>query len=96
MQLAYFAPANWARKAKALQSLTMQNGQVLMNGLGWAPRYTVAELSRLGVESNQPVADDAMAGELLVCEDCGAELELTSLDPVTLAEAPSAEEDWGQ
>jgi alpha-aminoadipate carrier protein LysW len=42
------------------------------------------------------VADDAMAGELLVCEDCGAELELTSLDPVTLAEAPSAEEDWGQ
>ena len=42
------------------------------------------------------LADDAMAGELLVCEDCGAELELTSLDPVTLAEAPSAEEDWGQ
>ena len=42
------------------------------------------------------VADDAMAGELLVCDDCGAELELTGTDPVTLAEAPSAEEDWGQ
>ena len=28
--------------------------------------------------------------------DCGAELELTGLDPVVLAEAPSAEEDWGQ
>lgn len=42
------------------------------------------------------VADDAMAGELLVCEDCGAELELTGTDPVSLAEAPSAEEDWGQ
>jgi alpha-aminoadipate carrier protein LysW len=42
------------------------------------------------------VADDAIAGEVLVCEDCGAELELTSIDPVALAEAPSAEEDWGQ
>jgi len=42
------------------------------------------------------VADDAISGELLVCEDCGAELELIGLDPVVLAEAPSAEEDWGQ
>ena len=42
------------------------------------------------------LADDAMAGEILVCDDCGAELELTSLDPVALTEAPSAEEDWGQ
>jgi alpha-aminoadipate carrier protein LysW len=42
------------------------------------------------------LADDAIAGELLVCDDCGAELELKNLDPVALAEAPSAEEDWGQ
>ena len=42
------------------------------------------------------VADDAIAGELLVCEDCGAELELIETDPIELAEAPSAEEDWGQ
>jgi alpha-aminoadipate carrier protein LysW len=42
------------------------------------------------------LAADAIAGELLVCADCGAELELKSLDPVALAEAPSAEEDWGQ
>jgi alpha-aminoadipate carrier protein LysW len=39
---------------------------------------------------------DAVAGELLVCDDCGAELELKSLSPVLLAEAPAAEEDWGQ
>ena len=32
------------------------------------------------------LAADAMAGELLVCEDCGAELELKNLDPVELAE----------
>ena len=42
------------------------------------------------------LAADAIAGEVLVCEDCGAELELKSIDPVVLAEAPSAEEDWGQ
>ena len=42
------------------------------------------------------IAADAIAGELLVCDDCGAELELVSLDPVKLDEAPSAEEDWGQ
>jgi len=42
------------------------------------------------------LAADAIAGELLVCDDCGAELELKNLDPVELTEAPSAEEDWGQ
>ncbi len=42
------------------------------------------------------LADDAMTGELIVCDDCGAELEIVGLDPVKLAEAPSAEEDWGQ
>ncbi|MDH3387921.1 MAG: lysine biosynthesis protein LysW [Gammaproteobacteria bacterium] len=42
------------------------------------------------------VAGDAIAGELLVCADCGAELELIATAPVELAEAPTAEEDWGQ
>ncbi len=42
------------------------------------------------------VAKDAMAGELLICDDCGAELELLEIDPVKLAEAPATEEDWGQ
>lgn len=38
----------------------------------------------------------AVEGELLECEDCGTELEVTGTDPVTLEEAPEAEEDWGQ
>ena len=42
------------------------------------------------------LADDAIAGEIIVCDDCGAELELKSIEPVELAEAPAAEEDWGQ
>lgn len=45
-----------------------------------------------------PVEADStvVQGELLECGDCGTELEVTNLDPLTLQEAPEAEEDWGQ
>lgn len=39
---------------------------------------------------------DPMEGEILACDDCGAELELTSLQPLTLSEAPEVQEDWGE
>jgi len=39
---------------------------------------------------------DTIAGEIVVCDDCGAELEVKKVDPVELAEAPATEEDWGQ
>jgi alpha-aminoadipate carrier protein LysW len=39
---------------------------------------------------------DAEVGEIVECEDCGGELELTSLEPVKLQEAPDEEEDWGE
>jgi alpha-aminoadipate carrier protein LysW len=42
------------------------------------------------------LADDVVKGELLECDDCGSELEVVSLEPITLEEAPEAEEDWGQ
>ena len=35
-------------------------------------------------------------GELLICGDCGTELEVTSLSPVTVEEAPQVQEDWGE
>ena len=41
-------------------------------------------------------SDDTVVGELLECPDCGTELEVTALDPPTLAEAPETEEDWGE
>ena len=34
--------------------------------------------------------------EILVCSDCGADLEVTSLDPAVLELAPMEEEDWGE
>ena len=39
---------------------------------------------------------DVLAGEILSCPECGVELEVTSLDPPTLAPAPEEEEDWGE
>jgi len=39
---------------------------------------------------------DAVQGELMECADCGTELEVLSLDPVKLGEAPETEEDWGE
>lgn len=42
------------------------------------------------------VPADARPGELVECAECGSELEVVSVDPVQLAEAPTEEEDWGQ
>lgn len=39
---------------------------------------------------------DVMENELIACQDCGSELEVLSLDPVQLVEAPETEEDWGE
>ena len=35
-------------------------------------------------------------GEILVCGDCGVDLEVTALEPAALALAPMEEEDWGE
>ena len=40
--------------------------------------------------------DDTVIGELLICDECGTELEVTGIDPFTVDEAPQEEEDWGE
>jgi len=42
------------------------------------------------------VPDDVMQGEILPCPDCGAELEVIALEPLTLDMAPLEMEDWGE
>lgn len=37
-----------------------------------------------------------VTGEILPCGECLAELEVTSLAPLTVALAPEVEEDWGE
>jgi alpha-aminoadipate carrier protein LysW len=35
-------------------------------------------------------------GEIIVCSDCGVELEVTALEPAAVQLAPREEEDWGE
>ena len=37
-----------------------------------------------------------IVGEIIPCADCGAELEVIALEPLTLELAPEVEEDWGE
>jgi alpha-aminoadipate carrier protein LysW len=42
------------------------------------------------------LAPDTEVGEIVVCPDCGVELEVLSVAPVSLGLAPEVEEDWGE
>lgn len=42
------------------------------------------------------IQENTEKGELIECNDCGTELEVKSLDPIKLEEAPQEEEDWGE
>ncbi len=39
---------------------------------------------------------DVVQGEIVVCSDCGVDLEVVDLNPLTLDLAPMEEEDWGE
>jgi len=39
---------------------------------------------------------DVEEGEIVVCPDCGVELEVVGLAPIKLDLAPEVEEDWGE
>jgi alpha-aminoadipate/glutamate carrier protein LysW len=42
------------------------------------------------------VDENVMLGEIVECIECSAELEIVSLDPLTVEIAPEVEEDWGE
>ena len=42
------------------------------------------------------VLENVVQGEIIVCADCGVDLEVITLDPPTLELAPMEEEDWGE
>lgn len=44
------------------------------------------------------LADGTEPGEIVVCEDCGCELEVREIDggEAVLELAPEADEDWGE
>jgi alpha-aminoadipate carrier protein LysW len=39
---------------------------------------------------------DVEESEIIVCPDCGVELEVLSVDPIEVEMAPEVEEDWGE
>ncbi len=39
---------------------------------------------------------EVMQNEITQCSECGADLEVTNIEPLTLALAPEEEEDWGE
>lgn len=43
-----------------------------------------------------PLNNQIIEGEIVPCPDCGAELEVISVQPLELAVAPEIEEDWGE
>jgi alpha-aminoadipate carrier protein LysW len=39
---------------------------------------------------------EVVQNEILICPECGVELEVISLEPLRLELAPEVEEDWGE
>jgi len=37
-----------------------------------------------------------LRGEIVPCPECGADLEVTSINPIVLELAPMEQEDWGE
>jgi len=42
------------------------------------------------------LGDDVITNELIICSECGADLEIVKINPLGLKEAPQEEEDWGE
>jgi alpha-aminoadipate/glutamate carrier protein LysW len=45
---------------------------------------------------NAITIEKPLRGEIVVCSDCGTELEVVSEEPFVLDLAPQEEEDWGE
>ena len=43
-----------------------------------------------------PLEPNTEAGEIIVCPDCGVDLEVTSIEPAAVQLAPMEQEDWGE
>jgi alpha-aminoadipate carrier protein LysW len=59
-------------------------------------RWIMRRIECVECGSFVPIPEDVMANEILFCPDCGVELEVISLEPLSLALAPEVEEDWGE
>jgi alpha-aminoadipate carrier protein LysW len=42
------------------------------------------------------LAENTEIGEIIVCPECGVDLEVIGLEPAEVALAPMEQEDWGE
>ncbi len=54
----------------------------------------MSECSVCGAELS--ITGEVEIGELVTCDECGCDMEVTSIDPIEVQEAPQADEDWGE
>ncbi len=47
-------------------------------------------------EAEIPLEPEVLQGEIVVCPDCGVDLEVMNTAPIQLELAPMEEEDWGE
>ncbi len=47
-------------------------------------------------EAELTLGENVEESEIIVCPDCGVELEVVSVDPLEVEMAPEVEEDWGE
>ena len=47
-------------------------------------------------EAEIALESNTESGEIIVCSDCGVDLEVTSVNPATVQVAPMEQEDWGE
>lgn len=47
-------------------------------------------------QGDVPFGEVPETGEVVICPDCGVDLEITSIAPAMLALAPQEAEDWGE
>jgi alpha-aminoadipate carrier protein LysW len=47
-------------------------------------------------EAEITLEKNAEVGEIIVCPDCGVDLEIVSLSPAKVEVAPMEQEDWGE
>ena len=59
-----------------------------------ATKVKVGECSECGGDISLDY--DVFESEIIECEECGVELEVTGVNPFTCALAPEVKEDWGE
>jgi alpha-aminoadipate carrier protein LysW len=74
----------------------MKKAQEILVSVPTGRNYNMSAVKCPVCDADVNAEPSVMLGELLSCKDCGTELEVTSLNPLAVEEAPEVQEDWGE